>query len=218
MNTVDFKGEFVTPSKVVCIGKNYYSHIKEMGGQDRPQEPVIFIKPNSAIISGAKYITIQQEYGLLHHEVELCFIVREKCKGIDKIKAKQAIAGYAVGIDFTLRTKQEAFKKAGEPWAISKGFDGSGVYGTFIGAEKVPNPCNLDISLKVNGEYRHKANTSQMIFKPEEILSYVSHYMTLEQGDIIMCGTPEGVGEVKKGDELYALIEGLQPLSFKVIR
>lgn len=218
MLTVRCNSKNYTPGKIVCIGRNYSDHIKEMGGFDAPAEPAIFLKPNSAIAFCPKEISIPEELGLVHHEVELCFIAGKRGKNISVAEADSFVLGYAVGIDLTLRDMQAAAKKSSGPWALSKGFDGSAIFGEFVESGKISDPCNLRVSLSVNGAVRQDGNTRDMIFKPAEILSYVSRFMTIEEGDIFMCGTPAGVGEIKDEDNIAARVDALPLLEFKVIR
>lgn len=208
MNNILCNDISYAPSKVVCVGKNYDAHIAEMGGAGRPDEPTIFIKPNSAIAYRPKEIFIPEELGLLHHEAELCCLVEEGGK----------ITGFAVGLDLTLRDLQSEAKKSGAPWALAKGFDNAAVFGEFVSANVVPDPAGLDISLLINGEIKQKSNTRGMIFSPQQILDYSSRFMTIEPGDVFMCGTPEGVGPVHGGDVVIAEIEGLPKLEIAVNR
>lgn len=218
MLAVECGSKKYTPGKIVCIGRNYGDHIKEMGGGALPQEPIIFLKPNSAIAFCPKEIFIPESFGLVHHEVELCFIVGKDGKNIRTAEADSLISGYSVGLDLTLRDMQAKAKKASGPWALSKGFDGSAIFGEFVESGKISDPCNLRVSLSVNGAVRQDGNTRDMIFKPAEILSYVSRFMTIEEGDIFMCGTPAGVGEIKDEDNIAARVDALPLLEFKVIR
>ncbi len=209
MNTFSFNGRVVTPGKIVCVGKNYDDHIAEMGGAARPEVPVIFIKPNSALAFNPKELFLPKSLGLVHHEVELCCLVGATMKDAAPDAARKCIAAYAVGLDLTLRDLQAEAKKAGLPWTLAKGFDGSAVIGKFISANEVADPCTLDISLSVNSAVRQKSNTCHMIFAPREILSYASRSMTIEEGDILMCGTPAGVGPLEDGDRIEATIAGV---------
>jgi len=209
VKTIILGNEEYTPSKIICVGKNYPDHVVEMGGRAMPETPAIFIKPNSALAFGMKVIDIPKKLGLLHHEVELCFVAGNGGRSIE---------GYAVGLDLTLRDMQEEAKKSGLPWTLAKGFDYSAPLGLFTPAQSVADPCNLDISLRVNGEVRQHSNTREMIFKPGDLLSYVSGYMTVEEGDVFMCGTPGGVGAVDDGDRLIAEVSGLHLLQIKVRR
>jgi 2-keto-4-pentenoate hydratase/2-oxohepta-3-ene-1,7-dioic acid hydratase in catechol pathway len=189
-----------------------------MGDKNKPDEPVIFLKPNSSIVYGSNEVFIPEEYGLLHYEVELCFIVGREGKNIKIDDASSHIAGYAVGIDFTLRDRQSIAKQKGLPWALAKGFDGSCPLGNFISADKVKKPNALDIMLLKNEESVQTGNTKEMIFSCEEILSFASKFMTIEKGDIFMTGTPHGVGEVNHGDLFFAEVAGLPSFELKVFR
>lgn len=217
MHGVTCNGRTFIPGKIICVGKNYPDHIREMGGGATPAEPAIFIKPNSAISFCEDEIFVSQTLGLLHHECELCFIAGRSGKAVSEGEALKMIAGFAVGIDFTLRERQALAKKSGGPWALAKGFDASAVFGEFLPEGSIENPLALDILLKVNGEVRQSSNTREMIFTPTGILSFVSIFMTIEEGDIFMCGTPAGVGPVEDGDVLDASV-GAMSLHVKVNR
>jgi 2-keto-4-pentenoate hydratase/2-oxohepta-3-ene-1,7-dioic acid hydratase in catechol pathway len=208
MKSVDLDGTSYRPSKVICVGRNFESHIAEMRGSAGPDRPAIFIKPNSAIACCPKEIFVPEELGLLHHEVELCCLMGDEL----------AVMGYAVGLDLTLRDFQAEAKRAGMPWALAKGFDNSAVFGVFVAANEVSDPSRLNISLSVNGEIRQRSCTDGMIFSQGEILSYASRFMTIEPGDVLMCGTPEGVGPLEGGDTVIAEIGGLPKLEIAVKR
>lgn len=218
MNRIRLDGCDLSPTKVICVGKNYRAHIEEMGGGDVPGEPVIFIKPNSAIVCEVPFVFIPQEYGLLHYEVELCFAAGRRCKSAGVDEAVSCIGGYGVGIDFTLRDRQSAAKSAGGPWSIAKGFDGSAAFGPFVSVAEAGDVLRLNISLGINGTPRQNSNTSRMIFSPPFILSFASRFMTIEEGDVFMCGTPEGVGAIEHGDKILAEIETLPGLSLEIRR
>ncbi|MBU1319466.1 MAG: fumarylacetoacetate hydrolase family protein [candidate division Zixibacteria bacterium] len=208
----------ITPGKILCVGKNYLAHLREMGGSRPMPEPTIFMKPNSAIVSGANEVAIPAAHGVLHHEVELCFVISRTLSRASEQEAGDSISGWGVGIDFTLRDIQSAAKKAGGPWTISKGFDCAAVFGEFVTTGSDFDPLALDIKLSLNGNIRQSANTGQMIFSPAEVVSFVSRFMTIDAGDLFMTGTPEGVGEVKDGDKIDAEISGLPPLKFAILR
>ncbi len=219
MHVVRCEGKVYAPSKVICVGRNFESHVAEMGAAGHLlEEPTIFIKPNSAIAVGRDAIFIPEALGLLHHEVELCFIVGRRFKGVSAAKAPSYIEGYAVGLDLTLRDIQSVAKIDGMPWTIAKGFDNSAVFGEFVCMSHVADPQALDIQLSVNGRVRQHANTREMIFSPAEILSFAARFMTIEPGDVVMCGTPGGVGEISHDDVLVARIEGLPVLEVTVKR
>lgn len=202
MKAVACGGKQYIPSKIVCVGRNFADHIAEIGGGEL-EHPAIFLKPNSSVAFGVKEIAVPSRFGLLHHEVELCFIAGE---------SEEEIIGYGVGVDLTLRDVQSEAKARGMPWTLAKGFDNAAVLGRFVPQSEIDHPMNLDISLSVNGEVRQKSNTGAMIFKPREILSYSSEYMTIEGGDVFMCGTPSGVGPLVDGDRIQAEISGLPVL------
>ncbi len=218
MKKIIFGDVEISPSKIVCVGKNYRAHIAEMGGAGAGSEPTIFIKPNSDISFLEGEIAIPENFGLIHHEVELCMLIGKGCRFVKEADAMAFVSAYCVGLDLTLRDMQSAAKKSGAPWALSKGFDCSAPIGGFISASKISDPMALEISLKVNGEVRQHSNTSQMIFSPAKIISYVSSYMTIEAGDIVMTGTPEGVGPLYNGDSIVAEIELCPPLELKILR
>jgi len=206
------------PAKLICVGKNFPDHIAEMGGAALPAEPLLFFKPNSAIAFDPREVTVPASLGQLHYEVELCVIVGQGGKDLTTEEARAAIAGYGVGVDLTLRERQLRAKAAGEPWALSKGFDASAVLGPFVEARLVRDPASLALSLAVDGTTRQRGNTREMLFAPAAILGFASQFMTIEAGDVLMCGTPAGVGEVRDGERIDAVIEGLPPLAFIVRR
>ena len=161
-------------------------------------------------------IIIPKKSKCLHHEVELGIVIGKKCKNISKNKAFDYVLGYLLALDITARDIQDIAKKNGLPWSIAKGFDTFAPISKVVLKEKVKNPQNLDISLKVNGQLKQKSNTSFMIFSIEEIIEFISEIMTLEPGDLILTGTPEGVGEIKSGDIIEANIENINSLKVYV--
>ena len=189
--------------KLVCLARSYKKHAKEMKS-DIPKEPVIFLKPASSVIFNAGKIKIPKMSKSIHHEVELGVVIRRKCKNISKKDAMNYVLGYLVALDITARDIQSGFKKKGWPWTIAKSFDTFAPISDVVLKEKVRNPQNLDICLKVNGKVRQNSNTRFMIFSIEEIIEFISKVMTLEPGDLILTGTPEGVSEILKGDVLEA--------------
>jgi 2-keto-4-pentenoate hydratase/2-oxohepta-3-ene-1,7-dioic acid hydratase in catechol pathway len=207
----------IAPTKIICLGRNYVKHAKEMKSEV-PSKPIIFLKPPSSLIGPNEIIKLPKESKKVHHEVELAFLVSHKAKNVRAEKAMDYVLGYTILLDITARDIQDEAKMKGLPWTVAKGFD------TFapIGPRVVPadeiNPNSLGIGLMVNGEIRQRGNTSDMIFKIPEIIEYVSSIMTLEPGDIIATGTPEGVGEIRDGDIIEAWIDGIGILKERVIR
>ncbi|MHB1025492.1 MAG: fumarylacetoacetate hydrolase family protein [Desulfobacteria bacterium] len=201
--------------KILCIGRNYSEHIKELGNAP-PEAPVIFIKPASSVIGEGEAIVIPPYSHDCHHEVELAILIGRKGKDIPVDRAMEYIAGYGVGIDLTLRDVQDALKKKGLPWEIAKGFDTACPLSAFAEASGVADPQNLRIRMTVNGEIRQDGNTSMMIHPISAIISHMSGSFTLEPGDVILTGTPAGVSRIVSGDTLAAEIPGVATLRVSV--
>lgn len=218
MRQIRLGGEAYEPTKVICVGGNFPDHAREMGGAASSSEPIIFIKPNSSITASPSEIFIPQSLGLLHHEAELCALIGKGGSGLSIEGAQGSIAGWAIGIDFTLRSVQMEAKKVGGPWSLAKGFDNAAVIGEFVRAGDDIDPSAFWLSLSVNGHERQRGLARDMIFTPAAIISYVSRFMTLEEGDVIMCGTPSGVGEARDGDRIAAEAKGLPKLEFLLRR
>jgi 5-carboxymethyl-2-hydroxymuconate isomerase len=194
-----------TVGKIVCVGRNYIEHAKELGNEV-PEKPVIFLKPSSAIIFSGDEIIYPTFSNEMHHEVELVLLIGKKIKNINLSEAENAIIGFGVGLDMTLRDIQNELKKKSHPWTIAKCFDTSAVISDFILKEKYRLTLNEEISFSVNGITKQKEKLNKMIFNPPQIVEYISTLMTLEEGDLIFTGTPAGVSKVNKGDRLNAEI------------
>jgi len=182
LNTVLLENRKIIPSKIICIGRNYVDHIKELGN-DMPDDMVVFVKSNSSITS--QLISYHQEQ--LHYEGELCFLFMD---------GKFSAVGF--GLDLTKRDLQGKLKSKGLPWERAKSFDGSAVFSAFAKIDSISE--NLNFELNINGETIQVGNINLMIYKPDEILSELKTFMTLNDGDIVMTGTPKGVGIINKGD------------------
>jgi 2-keto-4-pentenoate hydratase/2-oxohepta-3-ene-1,7-dioic acid hydratase in catechol pathway len=217
MPTLRFKNSTQTypAGKIICLGRNYIEHAKEMRAEI-PTEPVLFLKPASAILEPGGKIMIPPFSRELHHEVELVALISQGGARIPLSEAMAHIGGYAVGLDMTLRDVQAEAKKKGLPWSVSKGFDTSAPLSTFVTPESISDPHNLAISLAVNGSIRQHSSTANMIFKLDTVVAYISSIFTLEPGDLIFTGTPEGVGPVNPGDTITAEIEGINTLTVTV--
>lgn len=202
---------------MLCLGKNYEKHAKEMGGEV-PPNPVVFLKPSTALLGDGGTVLIPAISNDLHHEVELVVVIGKHGRDIAPEHAMEYILGYAVGLDMTLRDVQSAAKKRGEPWAVAKGFDTSAPIGNVVPKEQVPDPHSLMLKLAVNGQARQHGSTAEMILNIPQIISYLSKIYTLEPGDCIFTGTPEGVSQVQPGDLLVAEIEGVSSLRVGVGR
>lgn len=200
---------------IFCLGQNYADHAKEMGST-APASPIIFLKPNSAVIANGEDILIPVHSNNVHHEVELTVLIAKTGKNISLADAYTYVAGYGVGLDMTSRDIQHEAKRAGLPWTISKGFDTSAPLSPFVEADLVPDPHALDITLSVNGTMRQHSTTANMIFRIDAIISFLSGIFTLTEGDIIYTGTPEGVGQVRSGDVIDASIAGIGSLHHRI--
>ena len=201
--------------KILCVGRNYLEHIKELGNAT-PEAPVIFIKPASSVIGEGEAIVIPPYSHDCHHEAELALLIGRMGKDIPVDQAMEYIAGYGVGIDLTLRDVQRELKEKGLPWEIAKGFDTACPLSDFVEASDVADPQNLQIRLTVNGGIRQDGNTSAMIHRIPAIISYMSGSFTLDPGDVILTGTPAGVSRIVPGDRLVAEIPGVATLRVSV--
>ena len=201
--------------KVYCVGKNYADHAKEMGGKVNKNQPFFFSKPPQAITQSAN-IPFPTKTDDLHHEVELVVFLKSECSSILPSEASQHIFGYAVGVDLTKRDIQAVAKKTGGPWDLSKGFDNSAPISKIQKKEELLIEQG-EISLRVNGQIRQSSNLSNMAWKTNELISWLSRYITLKPGDIIFTGTPAGVSKLNPNDKIEAEIENIGSLSFKLI-
>ncbi len=201
--------------KIICVGLNYKKHAAEMK-RPVPVEPMIFLKPDSALLKKNKPFFIPDFSENVQYEAELVLRISKLGKGIAPRYAGRYYDAITVGIDFTARDLQNKFSQAGHPWELSKTFDGSAPVGTFLSKELFNDPADISFSLEVNGEVRQEGNTSDLIFGFSDIISYVSRYYTLKTGDMIFTGTPSGVGPVHKGDNLVARLGTETVLDFFV--
>lgn len=202
--------------RIFAIGRNYAEHIKELNNE-RPDEPVIFTKPDTAILKNNAPFYYPEFSKDVHHEVELVLRICKEGKNIEEKFAHKYYDAIGVGIDFTARDLQQKAKEKGLPWDIAKGFNGSApVSDKFIPVADFKDLKNINFSLKVDGEYRQQGNTSLMLFSFDYIILYLSRFFTLRTGDLIFTGTPKGVSPVKVGNVLSAYIEDEKLLEFEV--
>jgi acylpyruvate hydrolase len=195
--------EEYTIGKIVCVGRNYAEHAKELGNEVT-DKPVLFLKPASALIYSGGEI-IHPDYGNeLHHEVELVLLIGETVKNATKDQAANAVIGHGVGLDMTLRDVQTVLRKKGDPWTIAKCFDTSAVVSDFVLKKDYQLKLDEKLELRVNGTVKQSDTLKSMIFNPTEIIEFISSVMTLEKGDLIFTGTPAGVSKVNRGDKLEA--------------
>jgi 2-keto-4-pentenoate hydratase/2-oxohepta-3-ene-1,7-dioic acid hydratase in catechol pathway len=205
-------------NNVFCIGKNYLDHIREMGGSKPDDVPVVFMKPNTSISGNNTSFSIPTYKGNkigkeLHYETEVIIAIGKDGINITEDEADGYILGYAIGIDLTLRDIQAKAKSKGLPWLTAKGFLTSSPVSQIILKENIKEPANVNFSLKINNELRQTGNTANMIFSFRNLVSFVSHIFGLNKGDLIFTGTPDGVGEIMKGDKLTANLNGILELN-----
>ena len=201
--------------KIICIAKNYGKHIKELNSVT-PYRPVFFLKPDSAILMNNKPFYLPDFSDEIHHEVEIVLKINRLGKHIEKKFASRYFNQVTVGIDFTARDLQRICKEEGNPWEIAKAFDGSAVLGRFINLNNISDPESINFSLNLNGKKVQNGNSANMLFRIDQIIEYVSRFITLKMGDLIFTGTPAGVGPVKIGDHLEGFIEEEKLLDFHV--
>lgn len=195
--------------KIICIGRNYTNHIEELQNE-RPTEPVVFMKPDSAVLLKQHPFVIPEFTEDVHHEIEIIVKISKVGKYIEPKFAHKYYDEISVGIDFTARDLQNKLKAKGLPWEKAKAFDGSAVVGKFLPKSKFSSLENITFELMNNDKMVQKGNSSHMLWKIDELISYVSQFFTLKIGDIIFTGTPEGVAAVKPDDVLEGFLEGQQ--------
>ncbi|OJV39035.1 MAG: 2-hydroxyhepta-2,4-diene-1,7-dioate isomerase [Bacteroidales bacterium 36-12] len=201
--------------KIIAIGQNYKEHNKELNSRN-PQEPVIFMKPDSAILRNNKPFYIPDFSEELHYETEVIIKINRLGKNIAPKFAHRYYSEIGLGVDFTARDLQRKLKEEGHPWEISKAFDSSAVIGNFISVSEIDDIQNIEFHLDINGQTVQKGNTKDMIFPVNELISYASRFFTLKIGDIMFTGTPAGVGKVKTGDRLEGYLSSNKMFDFKI--
>lgn len=187
--------------KAVCIGRNYMAHIKELNNTV-PSEPLLFMKPSTSFTPLSEGIQLPKHGKECHHELEVAVLIGEDLKNADKESALKSIVGYGLALDLTLRDVQTVLKEKGQPWELAKGFDGACPLSPFIDSREIIDPNNLQLSLHVNDQLRQQGNTQQMLLPIVDLLVHISQYFTLQAGDVVLTGTPEGVGLLQTGDKL----------------
>ena len=201
--------------KIICIGRNYTNHIEELKNE-RPTEPVVFMKPDSAVLLKQHPFVIPEFSEDIHHEIEIIVKINKVGKYIEPKFAHKYYEEISVGIDFTARDLQAKLKSKGLPWEKAKAFDGSAVIGEFLSKNQFSSLENITFELTNNNKTVQKGNSSHMLWKIDELISYVSQFFTLKIGDIIFTGTPEGVAAVKPDDVLEGFLEGQQLFRIQV--
>ncbi len=194
--------------KVVCVGRNYVAHAQELNNPV-PTEPLLFMKPSTALVPMGEPVRVPQGHGSVHFETELAILIGEPLSQVGEQAAQHAIAGIGLALDLTLREVQDKLKQKGHPWEIAKAFDGSCPLSPFLTPACVPDLGDVQVRLTVDGEVRQDGNSAQMITPILKLLSYISQWFTLQPGDVVLTGTPAGVGELQPGSDLRVEIVDL---------
>lgn len=201
--------------KIICVGRNYVEHIKELNNE-APKEPVLFLKPDTAILLKKQPFFIPEFSNEVHHEVEILVKINRIGKHIDHKFAHKYYDEIGLGIDFTARDLQTKLKEKGLPWEKAKSFDGAAVVGNFLSKSDFKNIDDINFRLEKNYKLQQTGNTSLMLWKIDTLIEYISKYFTLKIGDIIFTGTPSGVAKVNSNDILKGFIEEKEVFSIKV--
>jgi len=209
-------GEKYAIGKIVCVGRNYAEHARELGNEI-PEFPVLFLKPPSALIYSGENIIKPSFSDDMHHEIEVVLLIGSDLSNAGEEESRKAIKAFGIGLDMTLRDIQNSLKKKGEPWTVSKCFDTSAAISEFILTDQTELSEKFVLSLSVNGQLRQSSTLDKMIFSPVQIVSFISSRMKLEAGDLIFTGTPAGVGKVVPGDSLSGSLDNLLTITAGVI-
>ena len=201
--------------KLICIGKNYLKHIHELNSK-KEDEPVIFLKPDTSVIQKKQPFFIPEFSSDIHYEVEIILKFNRVGKHIEPKFSKKYFDKISLGIDFTARDLQRKFKENGLPWDIAKGFDNSAMIGDWLSVDLFDDIDNINFRLEKNGEIVQKSNSSNMIWKIDQLISKASTFFTIKIGDIMFTGTPEGVGQVIENDLLEGYIDDKKVFSVRV--
>ena len=193
--------------KIICIGRNYLAHIKELDN-DLPTEPMFFMKPDTALLPAGEPFPYPDFSNKIHYETELVLRICKTGKAIDEKAASEYYDAITVGVDFTARDLQSQCKAKGHPWEIAKAFDYSAPVGEFKKISELKHPEDIAFGMKLNGKWAQQGHSRDMIFNFDRIISHISRFVTLNEGDYIFTGTPQGVGEVHTGDKLELFLEG----------
>ena len=191
--------------KILAVGRNYADHVAEMKAS---AEPVIFMKPVTTLRFPGEDVVLPRGRGEVHHEIELLVALAQGGARLTEAEAARAVGAYGIGLDLTLRDVQAAAKAKGHPWTLSKGFDGALPVSEFVAAARIPEPRDLRFRLEVNGVLRQEGRAADMVLSVPALLAYISTWITLEPGDLVLTGTPAGVGPLSVGDEAHMTLEG----------
>jgi len=194
--------------KVVCVGRNYAEHAKELNNPI-PSSPILFIKPATTVTPLSDVVVLPEGKGDTHYEVELAILVGEKLTRASVNDIESAIAGYGLALDLTLRDLQGELKAKGHPWEVAKSFDGACPLSTFVRPDAIRDSSNIEFTLKINGELRQHGHTNEMIMAVAPLIAFISQHFTLMPGDVVLTGTPAGVGVLPSGSKIEADLESV---------
>lgn len=201
--------------KVVCVGRNYAAHAAELNNEV-PDNPILFMKPATSLVAFEESIRLPAGRGACHFETEIAVLVGERMHSAPKSEVMSRVAGFGIALDLTLREVQNALKEKGHPWERAKAFDGACPLSGFVDTGAVHDPASIGIRMRVNGELRQDGSSSQMLFPIPDLLAEVSTWFTLEPGDVVLTGTPAGVGPLQPGDQLSAELVGIMSCETRV--
>lgn len=213
---LDKKPFAYSPGKIVCVGRNYAEHAKELNNPV-PSQPILFIKPATAAVNFAPQIYIPTKYGSCHHELEISILIGKTLCKANEEDVISAVAGIGLGLDLTLRDLQQQLKDKSHPWERAKSFDGACPLSHFISPNSTMNLQNLHLQLKINGEIRQDGNSRDMLFPVAVLIAEISQWFTLLPGDVVMTGTPAGVGALQPGDKLTACLKDYLTVETEII-
>jgi 2-keto-4-pentenoate hydratase/2-oxohepta-3-ene-1,7-dioic acid hydratase in catechol pathway len=203
--------------KVVCIGRNYAEHAKELNNPV-PTEPLIFIKPASSVVTAEGGFSIPEDRGLVHYEAEIAVLIgKPLSRKPNEVEVRDAISGFAPALDLTLRDVQARLKEKGYPWEIAKGFDGACVLAPFVPSDAYSDLTDIGVRLTINGDVRQDGNSSEMINPIVPLIQYLCTHFSLQPGDVVLTGTPKGVGPLNKGEELILELTGKSSFPTRVL-
>ncbi|MBI1208898.1 MAG: FAA hydrolase family protein [Azospirillum sp.] len=203
--------------RIYCVGRNYAAHAREMGADPTREPPFFFMKPADAVVADGGTVPYPPGTSNLHHEIELVVALGSGGRDIPESEALEHVLGYAVGLDMTRRDLQNAAKKVGQPWDMSKGFDNSAPCSAIRPATSIGHPRSGTIALSVNGAVRQTGDIGDLIWSVPETIAYLSRLVELAAGDLIYTGTPEGVGPVSPGDRLEGYVETVGEIAVTII-
>ena len=204
--------------KVVCVGRNYAAHAKELNNPI-PTEPLLFIKPSSCVVSPEGGFSIPQDRGAVHYEIEIAVLIgKSLSRQPSEEETLDAISGFAPALDLTLRDVQERLKEKSWPWEVAKSFDGACVLAPFVSGFAVQDSADIAVRLTINGEVRQDSNSREMLYPIIPLIQYMAGQFALQPGDVVLTGTPAGVGPLQEGDELLMELHGYEQFSNNVIK